>query len=141
MANTALVATMPNVSVREFMTYVLSTPSANIGIWNFEVSAKIPARYKQPLFKTPEGDLSYELRMQRRTSGPGKPDVRTALAATTALLPRVFAVGGKIYPPYCPVLTKQQWHEQYGPQVWQRFAAAKKRFNPNNVLTPGAGVF
>ena len=24
---------------------------------------------------------------------------------------------------------------------WQRFAAAKNRFDPINVLTPGAGIF
>jgi FAD/FMN-containing dehydrogenase len=27
------------------------------------------------------------------------------------------------------------------PETWQRFAAAKKQFDPNNVLTPGAGIF
>lgn len=32
-------------------------------------------------------------------------------------------------------------HAQLTVQTWQRFAAAKRRFDPNNVLTPGAGVF
>ena len=79
--------------------------------------------------------------MQRQTTGPGTPDLKTLLAATKALVPRVQAAGGKIYPPYCPILSNQQWQEHYGPETWQRFAAAKQRFDPNSVLTPGARIF
>ena len=63
------------------------------------------------------------------------------LAANHALLPRLQAAGGKIYPPYCPILSKEQWQTHYGPETWARFAAAKRSFDPNNVLTPGAGIF
>ena len=63
------------------------------------------------------------------------------LAANHALLPRLQAAGGKIYPPYCPILSREQWQVHYGQETWQRFAAAKRRFDPNNVLTPGAGIF
>jgi cytokinin dehydrogenase len=139
--NSALVATLPDHSVRDFMTHVLTTPKAFIGIWSFEVSAKIPARYTQPLLKTAAGSLSYELRMQRRTTGPGTPDLKTMLAATQALVPRAQAAGGKIYPPYCPILSRPQWQDHYGAETWLRFAAAKQKFDPNNVLTPGAGIF
>ena len=54
---------------------------------------------------------------------------------------RLQEAGGKIYPHYCPILSKEQWQVHYGPETWPRFAAAKRRFDPNNVLTPGAGIF
>ena len=139
--NAALVATLPHQSAKEILTHILSTPETYVGIWTLEVSAKVPARYMRPLLRMPDADMACELRVQRRSTGAGSPDPKTLLAATNALLPRVLAAGGKIYPPYCPILSKQQWLEHYGPDILQRFAAAKKRFDPNNALTPGPGIF
>jgi FAD/FMN-containing dehydrogenase len=33
-----------------------------------------------------------------------------------------------------------EWQEHDGPEVWSRLSAANKRFDPDNVLTPGAGI-
>jgi cytokinin dehydrogenase len=139
--NAALVATLPHHSAKEILTHILSTPETYIGIWTLEVSAKVPARYTRPLLRMPNADMAYELRVQRRSTGAGSPDPEALLGATNALLPRVLAAGGKIYPPYCPILSKQQWLEHYGPDILQRFATAKKQFDPNDVLTPGPGIF
>jgi hypothetical protein len=38
-------------------------------------------------------------------------------------------------------LSAEQWHDHYGPATWTRFAAAKRRFDPNNVLNPSVGIF
>jgi FAD/FMN-containing dehydrogenase len=54
---------------------------------------------------------------------------------------RALEQGGKVYPPFAPVLSPAQWQEHYGPATWRRFAAAKKRFDPNNVLNRGPGIF
>ena len=48
---------------------------------------------------------------------------------------------GKVYPPYAPVLSADGWREHYGTSTWDRLAAAKRRHDPNTILTPGAGVF
>ena len=127
--------------MRPFLTHVLSTPDVFVGIWFFEVSAKVPARHTQPLQKTAGGPLAFELRMQRRAAAAEAHVLDAMLAANHALVARVQAAGGKIYPPYCPILSKEQWQVHYGAETWQRFAAAKQRFDPNNVLTPGAGIF
>ncbi len=140
-ANATLLATLPDELVRPFLAHMLTTPEAFVGIWFFEVSAKIPARHTQPLQKTASGAMAFELRMQRRAPGADTPELSAMLAANHALLPRLQAAGGKIYPPYCPILSREQWQVHYGPETWQRFAAAKRRFDPNNVLTPGAGIF
>jgi FAD/FMN-containing dehydrogenase len=137
----SIALTLPDSSIRPFLTHLLSTPEASIGIWFFEVSPKIPERHRQPLQKVPAGSMAYELRMQRRPSAVDAPDHRAMLAANQALLPRVLEADGKIYPPYAPILSKTQWQQHYGSETWQRFAAAKKRFDPNGVLTPGAGIF
>jgi FAD/FMN-containing dehydrogenase len=139
--NPSLVLTLPSRSAQSFLTHVLSNQDVSIGIWFFEVSPKITAKFTQPLAKMPAGDLSYELRMQRKASTENAPDHRAMLAANQALLPLLLAAGGKVYPPFAPILSREQWQEHYGMEAWARFVAAKKRFDPNNVLTPGAGIF
>ena len=47
----------------------------------------------------------------------------------------------QVDPPYAPVLSGGEWAEHYGPETWRQFRAAKKRFDPRNTLTPGAGIF
>jgi hypothetical protein len=49
--------------------------------------------------------------------------------------------GGTGYPPFAPILSTAQWLRHYGAKTWSRFAASSERFDPKNVLTPGAGVF
>jgi cytokinin dehydrogenase len=139
--NPALVVTMPAASTKAFLDEVLASQELSAGIWFFEVSAKIPARHTQPLQKMPASDLAYELRMQRRASAIDAADHKAMLAANQLLVARVLEGGGKVYPPFAPILSQAQWQEHYGTETWRRFMAAKQRFDPNNVLTPGAGIF
>ena len=141
MPNPSLVLTLPADATKAFITEILASPELAVGIWFFEVSPKIPARHGQPLQKMPASALAYELRMQRRASAPDTPDHRAMLAATAALVARAMQHGGKVYPPFAPILSATQWRDHYEPTVWTRFAAAKRRFDPNNVLNPGAGIF
>ena len=141
MPNPSLVLTLPADATKAFITEMLASPELAVGIWFFEVSPKIPARHGQPLQKMPASALAYELRMQRRASAPDTPDHRAMLAANAALVARAMQHGGKVYPPFAPILSAAQWRDHYGPTVWARFAAAKRRFDPNNVLNPGTGIF
>jgi cytokinin dehydrogenase len=60
---------------------------------------------------------------------------------TASLVATAIQRGGKVYPPFAPILTARQWREHYGAATWARFAAAKQRFDPNGVLNPSAGIF
>ena len=139
--NPALVVTMPAESTKVFIDEVLASQELSAGIWFFEVSPKIPARHTQPLQKMPASDLAYELRMQRRASTIDAADHRAMLAVNQRLVAKVLEVGGRIYPPFAPILSRSQWQEHYGPETWRRLMAAKRQFDPNNVLTPGAEIF
>jgi FAD/FMN-containing dehydrogenase len=137
----SLALILPESAVQPFLTHVLSTPEASIGIWRIEVFPMITARFVSPLHKIPEGPMAFTLRLQRRASAESAPDHEAMLAANRALLPRMRTVGGKSYPPFAPIPARDEWQEHYGRETWQHFAAAKKRFDPNNVLTPGPGIF
>ena len=99
----------------------------------------ITARFKRPLHMLPEGELAFTLRLQRRASADNAPDHETMLGQNDLLVRRCLTLGGKIYPPFAPVLSREDWQRHYGPQLWERFAAARRHLDPNGVLTPGAG--
>ncbi len=139
--NPSLAMVLPERSVRPFLASVLSDSDVAVGLWRIEVLPMITARFKQPLHILPEGALAFTLRLQRRASAENAPDHKAMLIANQTLAQRCMTSGGKIYPPFAPVLSRDDWKRHYGVQTWQRFAAAKQRFDPNNVLTPGAGVF
>jgi cytokinin dehydrogenase len=62
------------------------------------------------------------------------------LEANDVLVPRIRAAGGKIYPPFAPIPSHEQWRAHFG-DTWTRFAAAKQQFDPKNVLTPAFAIF
>lgn len=37
--------------------------------------------------------------------------------------------------------TPADWQAHYGAQTWKRLVAAKKTYDPANILTPGTGMF
>ena len=140
-ANATLVATLPDDAVRPFLTHVLSTPEAFVGIWFFEVSARVPARHTQPLQKTASGPLAFELRMQRRAAAADAAALDAMLAANHALLPRLQAAGGKIIRP-----TVRSCRRNSGRRITARTPGSvlprpSADSIPVNVLTPGAGIF
>jgi cytokinin dehydrogenase len=48
--------------------------------------------------------------------------------------------GGKLYPIGSVPFTAQDWRTHYGDK-WPAFRAAKRRYDPGNILTPGHGIF
>lgn len=48
--------------------------------------------------------------------------------------------GGVLYPIGSVRYTQQDWRAHYG-DAWPAFQAAKRRWDPDNVLTPGPGIF
>src|SRR5262245_20931076 len=132
---------LPANSTPGITTHVLNNADAFLGVRVFDISIRVGARHTMPLQKMPLAPVGFRLNLQRHAAVAGARDHMAMLAANDALVPRLQAAGGKLFPPNSPILSKPQWREHFGPETWRRFAAAKKRFDPNNVLTPGAGIF
>jgi len=96
-------------------------------------------RLTRPLFRVPAEDTFFLLDILR-TAGPGTRDGAKLVAHNRKLFERNRAMGGTHYVISALERSAEDWKQHYGP-AWADFAAAKRRYDPDNVLTPGPGIF
>jgi cytokinin dehydrogenase len=96
------------------------------------------ARVRQPLFRVPEED--FFLLDILRTVGPGTKDAAQMVEHNRQLFERNRDNGGTHYVISAIACGPEDWKRHYGP-AWEGFAAAKRRYDPDLVLTPGPGIF
>jgi FAD/FMN-containing dehydrogenase len=136
----SLAVFLPLEASRDFAERVLASPSESAALWRVDFCPLNLGRFTRPLFKLPGGEVAFSLWLFRSVAAAEPANHAAALEANRAILERMRAVGGKAYPPYVRY-THADWRAHYGPQTWARLEAAKKRYDPKGVLTPGPGVF
>jgi len=97
-------------------------------------------RHSRPLFRFPDESTFYLFSILRTVT----PDTRTAaemLAENRALYERVRSWGGTHYAHAALDMSPADWEAHYGAAVWKDFSAAKRRYDPDGVLTPGVHIF
>lgn len=99
---------------------------------------------KQPLFRVPnQGEYVYLFDILTASSVPNDPDpafVARMLARNRRLFEKARALGGTRYPIGALEFNQQDWRRQYD-GAWQDFKEAKRRFDPDLILSPGPGIF
>jgi cytokinin dehydrogenase len=95
---------------------------------------------RQRLFRVPDEPAAFHLSLLRfPPADPGQ--TQSLLAQNRSLYDRVTTLGGKRYVTGAiPDFTPADWRRHFQPE-WDFLAAAKHRFDPDNVLTPGQGIF
>jgi FAD/FMN-containing dehydrogenase len=134
---------LPDAVTDDYATAVLAdlTP-AETGASGVVLLYPVPrAKFTRPLLRVPDSDLVF-LFVVLRTAAPdtGALPAATMLEANRHLYLRAQARGGTQYPVGAIPMTAADWRIQYGPE-WDRFRAAKRRFDPRGILTPGQGIF
>lgn len=96
-------------------------------------------RVQRPLFTVPNEDF-FTFNLLRFP--PNDPTTVAALVAQNrAFYNDAVAAGGMHYPLGSIPLTHADWQKHYGQPTYAFFKAAKRWFDPDNVLTPGQGIF
>ncbi len=133
-------AFLPDEATDEYMDHVLSiTTPADAG----GVVLLYPVRralIRQPFVRLPDSPVVFLLALLRAVNPPSDAEVQRLLEVNRDLYDRATAVGGTHYPVGAIPLTPADWQAHYGDR-WPEFRAAKRRFDPRNVLTPGQGIF
>jgi FAD/FMN-containing dehydrogenase len=98
-------------------------------------------RFTRPLFKVPAEDQFFTFWLFRTAPAGNDSALAAMIASNRDLLARMTAAGGKRYTPYGMILSRAEWQQHYGPQLWRRFSEAKRRYDPNHVLSPEPDIF
>lgn len=104
------------------------------------------SRADRPMPRLPRPDASdwafvVDVNTVSETAEPDPAFVREMLDRNARLFARGREqYGGVLYPIGSVPLTARDWRAHYGEQ-WAAFRAAKDRYDPSGVLTPGPGIF
>jgi cytokinin dehydrogenase len=87
-----------------------------------------------------EGGAFYDAPFQLSRTLPAGTDTSSMITLNRTLYERARDMGGYRMTSSAVEMSQDDWKRHYGP-VWQIVQAAKTKFDPRNVLTPGHGMF
>ena len=96
-------------------------------------------RSTRPMLQLPDEPVAFILALLR-TAPPDPAVIQAMLESNRALYESARDVGGKQYPIGAIPFSRADWVEHFGPQ-WPKLVAAKRKYDPNGILTPGQGIF
>ena len=132
---------VPARSVAELLSSLLRSPQDLAGLTDVECTALDTRRFRRPLFQIPSDDCMFSMWLKRSTIKDVGPGLQAQLDANARILERALRLGTKRYAPYGGIVSPGEWASHYGNATYARFQAAKKRFDPRAVLSPGTGMF
>lgn len=97
-------------------------------------------RFKLPLFRTPNDSVVFLFAILRTAPLDDAATVRKMLDDNRKFFEKNRDIGGTRYPVDAIKFSSEDWKQQFRP-VWGRLVSAKRRYDPNNLLTPGQGIF
>ena len=97
-------------------------------------------QFHAPFFRVPDGDHFFVFSLLRNAIPPTPERTAGLVAANRELFDGLTAVGGKRYPIDSVPMTKHDWQKHFQPE-WGAFVSAKHLCDPDDILTPGQGIF
>lgn len=135
---------LPDSQTDSFVTAVMASLSeADIGASGLILLYPlVRSQLQVPLLRVPDEPTVFlfsVLRTAAPDSGGALPPDQLVQANRT-LFEQGRALGGNQYPIGSIPMTPADWRQHFGPQ-FARLAAARARFDPAGILTPGQGIF
>ncbi|HEX7334087.1 MAG TPA: FAD-binding protein [Pyrinomonadaceae bacterium] len=96
--------------------------------------------FRAPFFRVPDSRHFFVFSLLRNAVPPTPERVAQLIAANRTLFERATTLGGKRYPFDSVPMTKHDWQKHFQP-LWGKFVSAKRHFDPDEILTPGPGIF
>ena len=138
----SVVVFVPAGAIKNFVAQLIAAPLDLAGLADFQLNPFNVRRFRCPLFKFPDEDITFGVWLYPRNVPINNAAAyAAAMDVNRGILEKMRACGGKVYPPYAPYFSQPEWQEHFGPATWQRLLAAKRKYDPKNVLTPGLGMF
>lgn len=138
---------LPDSTVEEYVDDVLPTlTAADVGTTGFLLL--LPTRRSlltRPFFPIPEDDGSdwiylFDVLTSSELPGPNPAFRDQMLARNRTLFEQARDQGGTRYTISSIAFDHDDWVQQYG-DAWCEFRDRKEKYDPDNILTPGLGIF
>lgn len=97
-------------------------------------------KFRTPFLRVPAARHFFLFALLRNAVPPTPERVQELIDANRQLFERVSSLGGKRYPIDSVPMTRSDWQRHFRP-LWDAFAIAKRLYDPDNILTPGQGIF
>ncbi len=97
-------------------------------------------RIRRPLFRLPAERESFLFSLLRTAAPPTPDTVLRMLADNREIYDRLVNLGGTRYANGAVPFDAEDWRRHFAHR-WPLLAAAKRRYDPDHVLTPGWGIF
>lgn len=136
---------LPDSEVEEYLSRVVPTLTPeDVGPTGLMLLfAQRTSKLTRPFLRIPKEDrwsFLFDILTAAPAPGPNPDFTRRMLDRNRRLFEEARQVGGTRYPIGALEFSKQDWFFQYGLEYF-RFAALKKHYDPQSILTPGAGIF
>jgi FAD/FMN-containing dehydrogenase len=96
--------------------------------------------FRAPFFRVPNSRHFFVFALLRNAVPPTPDRAAELIAANRTLFDRATSLDGKRYPFDSVPMTKHDWQKHYQ-HLWGAFVSAKRHFDPDEILTPGQGIF
>jgi cytokinin dehydrogenase len=132
---------VPGTAVEKYVSNLVSTltvaDTGNSPILLYPVKTD---RFKLPLFRIPNDAVVFLFAILRTAPLDDEATVRKMLDDNRRFFEENRDIGGTRYPVDAIKFSSEDWKQQFR-QVWGKLVSAKRRYDPNNLLTPGQGIF
>ncbi len=132
---------VPDSAIESFVGEVVSTLTlADTGQGPILLYPVKTNRFQLPLFRVPQEKVVFLFAILRTAAPPEDAVVTRMLDDNRRLFERNRNLGGYRYPVDAIPFSQKDWLQHFRP-VWGKLVSAKRRYDPDNVLTPGQGIF
>ena len=138
---------LPERTVEQYVGEVMPTLTAeDIGPFGFLLIFPLhKSALRRPFFRLPttgrrEFVYLFDILTVAPGPGPNPAFAEAMLARNRRLFEKAREAGGTRYPIGALEFKRQDWARQYG-ELWPEFVERKQRFDPDNILSPGSGIF
>ncbi|PRX48194.1 FAD/FMN-containing dehydrogenase [Prauserella shujinwangii] len=133
---------VPDDAVTELVPETLAaTDGADLGDTGLVMLYPVrTGRLGTPLLRTPFGELAWLFALLRTGDPYDVEGCARMVARNREIFERVRDRGGTVYPVNMLPMSAKDWETHFG-AAWPELAAAKRRFDPRGILTPGQRVF
>lgn len=132
---------VPGSTVENFVAEVVSTlTQADTGQGPVLLYPVKTNRFQLPLFRVPREEIVFLFSILRTAAPPSDAVVKRMLADNRRLFEQNRDSGGYKYSVDGISFSQKDWQQHFHP-VWGKLVRAKRRYDPNNLLAPGQGIF